>query len=68
MNGRRVPDAGRAALPGLKVLFITEHAENALVGNSPLEPGMPMLAKPFACQTVRDGGVCQRIKELTIGP
>jgi hypothetical protein len=33
--------------PGLKVLFITGYAENAVVGNGHLEKGMQMIAKPF---------------------
>jgi DNA-binding response OmpR family regulator len=33
---------------GLKVLFITGYAENAVVGNGHLEPGMQVLTKPFA--------------------
>ncbi len=40
MNGRQVADAGRALRPGLKVLFVTGYAENAVVGNGHLEPGM----------------------------
>ena len=48
MNGRQVADAGRALRPGLKVLFITGYAENAVVGNGHLEPGMHVLTKPFA--------------------
>ena len=42
MNGRQVADAGRALRPELKVLFITGYAENAVVGNGHLEPGMQM--------------------------
>ena len=48
MNGRQVADAGRAARPGLRVLFITGYAEDAAVGNGRLEPGMQILTKPFA--------------------
>ncbi|MFA5963196.1 MAG: PAS domain-containing protein [Sphingomonas sp.] len=47
MNGRQVADAARAARPGLPVLFITGFAENAVVGDGPLEAGMELLAKPF---------------------
>ena len=32
----------------MKVLFITGYAENAALGNGYLEPGMPVLTKPFA--------------------
>jgi signal transduction histidine kinase len=48
MNGRQVADAGRAIRPQLKVLFITGYAENAVVGNGHLEPGMQVITKPFA--------------------
>jgi CheY-like chemotaxis protein len=48
MNGRQVADAGRAVRPKLKVLFVTGYAENALVGNGHLEPGMQVITKPFA--------------------
>ena len=43
MNGRQVADGGRAVRPNLKVLFITGYAENALLGNGHLEPGMRVL-------------------------
>jgi len=48
MNGRQVADAARATSPGLKVLFITGYAENAVVGNGHLEAGMQVITKPFA--------------------
>jgi PAS domain S-box-containing protein len=48
MNGRQIADAGRAVRPKLKVLFITGYAENAVVGNGHLEPGMQIVTKPFA--------------------
>jgi signal transduction histidine kinase/DNA-binding response OmpR family regulator len=48
MNGRQVADAGRVLRPNLKVLFITGYAENAVIGNGQLEPGMQVITKPFA--------------------
>jgi CheY-like chemotaxis protein len=48
MNGRQVADAARQLRPELRILFITGYAENAVVGNGHLEPGMAVLAKPFA--------------------
>ena len=48
MNGRQVADAARVIRPGLKVLFITGYAENAVIGNGQLDPGMAVLTKPFA--------------------
>jgi CheY-like chemotaxis protein len=48
MNGRQLADAARARRPGLKVLFITGFAENAVVGQGHMEPGMHVMTKPFA--------------------
>ncbi|KAB1070206.1 ATP-binding protein [Methylobacterium planeticum] len=50
MNGRQMADAGRAARPELKVLFITGYAENAVLGNGQLDPGMQVLTKPFVME------------------
>ncbi len=52
MNGRQVADAGRVLRPELKVLFITGYAENAVVGNGHLEPGMQVITKPFAMEAL----------------
>jgi len=59
MSGRQLANAGRTARPGLKVLYITGYAENALVGNSQLEPGMQVITKPFALEAL-----ARRIKEI----
>jgi PAS domain S-box-containing protein len=47
MNGRQVADAARISRPGLKVLFVTGFAENAVLGNGHLPPGMEVITKPF---------------------
>ena len=47
MNGRQLADAARVTRPDLKVLFVTGYAENAVVGNGHLAPGMHLLTKPF---------------------
>lgn len=52
MNGRQMADAGRQVRPGLKVLFITGYAENSVIGNGHLEPGMQVLTKPFVVETL----------------
>ena len=52
MNGRQMADAARVARPDLKVLFITGYAENAILGNGRLAPGMAVLTKPFAIETM----------------
>jgi PAS domain S-box-containing protein len=48
MNGRQVADAARVIRPRLKVLFITGYAEQAVMGDGQLEPGMQVITKPFA--------------------
>ncbi len=48
MNGRQMADAARVSRPDLKVLFITGYAENAVLGNGHLAPGMTVMTKPFA--------------------
>ncbi|WP_244876899.1 ATP-binding protein [Acidocella facilis] len=63
MNGRQMADAARATRPALNVLFITGYAENAIIGNGHLEPGMHVLTKPFALETL-----AARIKELITNP
>ncbi len=62
MNGRQLADAARVSRPALKVLFITGYAENAVVGNGHLEPGMHVLTKPFAMETL-----ASRIKIIIAG-
>lgn len=62
MNGRQVADAARLIRPELKVLFITGYAENAAIGHGHLAPGMHVLTKPFAMQTLAN-----RIRELIGG-
>ncbi len=47
MNGRQVADAARAIRPGLKVLFVTGYAENAVLNHGHLDPGMQVITKPF---------------------
>lgn len=59
MNGRQVAELARKRRPGLKVLFITEYAENAVMGATSLEPGMAVLSKPFAVT-----GLAVRIRKL----
>jgi PAS domain S-box-containing protein len=59
MNGRQVADAARTLRPGLKVLFITGYAENAVVGDGRLEEGMEIITKPFAT-----AALAQKIGEI----
>jgi PAS domain S-box-containing protein len=59
LNGRQMADAGRALRPGLKILFMTGYAENATIASGFLEPGMTMIAKPFAIEAF-----ATRIREI----
>ena len=52
MNGRQLADAARVGAPGLKVLFITGYAENAVFGNGMLETGMQIMSKPFTMESL----------------
>jgi PAS domain S-box-containing protein len=62
MSGRQMADLARVNRPDLKVLFITGYAENSVVGNGHLEPGMHVMTKPFALDAL-----ASRIKELIEG-
>ncbi|WP_370516205.1 PAS domain-containing protein [Novosphingobium sp. 18052] len=59
MNGRQVADAARLKRPGLKILFITGYAENAVLSHGHLDPGMHVLTKPFSMDAMG-----QRITDL----
>jgi len=63
MNGRQLADAARVARSGLKVLFITGYAENAVLSQEHLDPGMHVLIKPFAMEAL-----ASRIKNLIDNP
>lgn len=59
LNGRQVADAARAGRPGLKVLFITGYAENAVLSHGHLDHGMHVMTKPFAMDAL-----ATRIRDL----
>ena len=63
MNGRQLADAARVTRPDLKVLFITGYAENAIIGNGHLDPGMQVMTKPFVME-----GLASKIRELISAP
>jgi CheY-like chemotaxis protein len=59
MNGRQLADAARVTRPNLRILFITGYAENAVMGEGNLKPGMHILTKPFSLEALG-----QRINEI----
>ena len=48
MNGREVAERARELSPGLRILFITGYAENAVLNHGHIGHGMEVLTKPFA--------------------
>lgn len=54
MNGRQLADAVRAMRSGIKVLFITEYAENAVLKSGDLSDDMQVLTKPFQMDTIAE--------------
>ncbi|HEX5321253.1 MAG TPA: GAF domain-containing protein [Stellaceae bacterium] len=47
MNGRQLADEAVARQPGLKVLFTTGYARNAIVHHGRVDPGVEVVFKPF---------------------
>jgi PAS domain S-box-containing protein len=47
INGRQLVDEACRQHPGLKVLFTTGYARNAIVHQGRIEPGVELLVKPF---------------------
>jgi CheY-like chemotaxis protein len=46
-NGRQLADEARLRLPGLKVLFTTGYARDAIVHQGRIYPGVELIVKPF---------------------
>ena len=63
MTGAVVAERARAAQPGLKVLFTTGYARNAIVHHGRLDPGVELLSKPFAY-----ADLAARIRDLLDAP
>ena len=54
MNGRQLADAVRAMRSGIKVLFITPYAVNAVLKSGDLSDDMQVLTKPFQMDTIAE--------------
>ena len=59
VSDHQMADAARATRPDLRVLFITGYAHSAAVSNDLLSPGMQMITKPFALETL-----AERIRDM----
>jgi len=62
LNGRQLADAARNARPGLKVLFTTGYARNAIVHHGRLDPGVELISKPFS-----DTDLAQKVRQMLDG-
>jgi nitrogen-specific signal transduction histidine kinase len=63
LNGRQIADYARVRMPGLRVLFVTGYAEQAAIRSGFLAPGMSMITKPFAIETL-----AEKIREIMATP
>ncbi len=52
LDGRAVADELRRHRPGLRVLYVSGHAEEAIVRRGVLEPGIEFLPKPFTASSL----------------
>jgi CheY-like chemotaxis protein len=59
INGRELVDAARTRRPGLKVLFTSGYARNAIVHQGRLDPGVQLLTKPFT-----RGQLASRVRDV----
>jgi DNA-binding response OmpR family regulator len=62
MNGEQLARAAHEARPGLRVLFTTGYARNAIVHHGRLDPGVELITKPF---TYAD--LAARVRDLLDG-
>jgi CheY-like chemotaxis protein len=59
MNGRQLADEARRRRTGLKVLFTSGYARNAIVHHGRLDPGVELLPKPYSF-----GALAARVRRL----
>jgi PAS domain S-box-containing protein len=52
MNGRQLAEQAQRRNAGLKVLFMSGYARNAIVHHGRLDPGVELLLKPFTYQSL----------------
>ena len=62
MTGRQLADEAMRRHPGLKVLYTTGYARNAIVHQGRLDPGVELIVKPFT-----SAALAGRIRQLLEG-
>ncbi len=63
MNGRQLAEAALAAMPRLKVLYMTGYSRNAIVHQGRLDPGVDLIQKPVAAE--RLGAIVRKLLDAT---
>jgi CheY-like chemotaxis protein len=63
MNGREVGRRLTAERPGIRVLYLSGHADSSIVSDGVLEPGLAFLQKPFTPEVL-----ARRVRELLDAP
>ena len=59
MNGRQLAEEACRRRPGLRVLFTTGYARNAIVHDGRLDPGVQLITKPFSF-----AGLAAKVRDL----
>jgi CheY-like chemotaxis protein len=63
LDGRQLADAAHRKRPALRVLFTSGYAQNAIVHNSKLDPGVDLVTKPFTY-----AGLAMKIRKVLTRP
>jgi PAS domain S-box-containing protein len=58
-NGRQLSDEARRMRPDIKVLFTTGYAQNAIIHQGRLDPGVQLIVKPFSF-----AGLAAKIRQI----
>jgi signal transduction histidine kinase len=66
MNGRQLAEEACRRRPGLRVLFTTGYAKNAIVHEGRLDPGVQLITKPFSFEGL--GAKVRDLLEADAGP
>ena len=54
LNGRELADQILSLKPGIKVLYMSGYADNAIVQHGVLTPGLAFIEKPFSPETLAE--------------
>jgi CheY-like chemotaxis protein len=54
MNGRQLAEKVAEKRPGLRVLFTTGYARNAIIHHGRLDPGVELIVKPFSVTSLAE--------------